>query len=617
MNATYVGGPACASCHAREAGLWRGSHHDLAIQPADSLTVLGDFRNATFRYGSVTTTFHRRGAAYVVQTDGPDGQLADFDVRYTFGVYPLQQYLLELPRGRLQALSIAWDARPASEGGQRWFHLYPREHIAHGDELHWTGPQQNWNFMCADCHSTDLKRNYDASKRSYRTTWSDIDVSCEACHGPGSAHVAWARRAGGRKARTAESMGLTVSFREHGARAWAIDPATGSARQHAGPLTAEIQTCAPCHSRRTLVAAGYRPGRPLYDYYLPALLDTTLYFPDGQQREEVYEWGSFLESRMYHAGVTCSDCHDPHSGRLRAEGNALCATCHRATVYDTPAHHHHAAGSDAARCVSCHMLARDYMGHDTRHDHSFRVPRPDQSASLGTPNACSDCHRDHPPAWAAEAIERWYGPTRQRGSSYAAALAAGRAVAANGGSALDAVVDDPAAPAIARASALELMAPYLSPDDVPRVEQALRSPDPLVRAAALGLLPAWDPSRRWQVAAPLLEDPVRSVRFAAVDALAGSPPPSEAQRAAFVRAAAEYRAAQMFNADRAESWLNLGVLDTRLGDHGSGALFCATQCRIGCATEFARPISERIWRPDRMRDAATAWRRSAHCGMVR
>jgi predicted CXXCH cytochrome family protein len=393
-----------------------------------------------------------------------------------------------------------------------------------------------------------------------------VDVSCEACHGPGAAHVAWAGRAD--RAGDA-SKGLTVDLTPRGG-AWVLGDGEPIAHLSA-PRTSRAQpdTCGRCHARATLIAEEDARGQSLAQTHLVADLAPGLYHADGQIDGEVYEYGSFLQSRMHAAGVVCSDCHDPHSGRLRAEGNALCATCHRATVYDTPAHHHHAAGSDAARCVSCHMLARDYMVIDRRHDHSFRVPRPDLSEATGAPNTCTDCHRDRSAGWAADAVQKWFGPDRRRGPRFATALSAGRAHAAAGGPALDAAIDDAAVPAIARASALDLLSPYLSAHDVPRIEQALRDPDPHVRRAALALLAAMEPPRRWQTGAPLFEDPVRSVRVAAVDALAdaaGGVTMPAAQRAAFERAIAEYRAVQMLNADRAESWLNLGSLDARLGD---------------------------------------------------
>jgi tetratricopeptide (TPR) repeat protein len=561
----YVGREKCATCHAPEAQRHAGSHHDLAMQPAMPQTVLGRFDGRTFTYNGITSTFRRDGDAFIVRTDGPDGTLQDYRVAYTFGIEPLQQYLVAMPDGRLQALSLCWDSRPAAAGGQRWFHLYPDEQIDFRDELHWTAPAQNWNYMCASCHSTGLRRRYDAGTRRFDTQWSEIDVSCEACHGPGAAHVAWA----GGHDRDDPAKGLAVDVTPRGGT-WVF--AEGAPIAHlSAPRTsrAQLDTCGRCHARAAQIAEEDARGQPLEQTHLVAALEAPLYHADGQIRGEVYEYGSFVQSRMHAAGVVCSDCHEPHSGQLRAAGNAVCHTCHRATVYDAPAHHHHAAGSEAARCVSCHMPGRDFMVIDRRHDHSFRVPRPDLGTALGTPDACTDCHRDRSAAWAAEAVTRWYGPERRRGPRFAAALAAGRNHAADGGPLLAAALADPAVPAIARASALDLLGPYLTPADVPRVEPMLRDPDPQVRRAALALLIAWDPPRRWQTGAPLLADPVRSVRLAAVDALAdaaGSVTMPASQRSAFDAAVAEYRAAQVRNADRAESWLNLGVLDARLGN---------------------------------------------------
>ncbi|HSP98954.1 MAG TPA: cytochrome c3 family protein, partial [Candidatus Dormibacteraeota bacterium] len=403
----YVGRQQCAGCHAREAALHAGSHHDLAMQPATPQTVLGKFDGRQLTYNGVTSTFLRQNDAFVVRTDGPDGALHDYRVAYTFGVAPLQQYLVELPGGRLQALSLCWDSRPAAAGGQRWFHLYADDKIDFRDPLHWTAPAQNWNYMCAACHSTGLRRRYDADARRFDTQWAEVDVSCEACHGPGAAHVAWAARPD----RAADkSQGLTVDLTPRGGT-WIFGDGEPIAHLSAPRArSAQLDTCGRCHARATEIAEEDAHGQPLEQTHMVATLDDPLYHADGQIRGEVYEYGSFAQSRMHAAGVVCGDCHDPHSGQLRAEGNALCATCHRATVYDTPAHHHHAAGSEAARCVSCHMLARDYMVIDRRHDHSFRVPRPDLAAALGTPDTCTDCHRDRTAAWAADAVRRWYGP---------------------------------------------------------------------------------------------------------------------------------------------------------------------------------------------------------------
>ncbi len=330
---TYVGRAACVECHAEQDRLWRGSHHDLAMQEANKNAVLGNFDNVTFRYAGVTSTFFKRDDKFFVRTDGPDGKLADFEIKYTFGVTPLQQYLVEFPRGRLQALSIAWDARSKEQGGQRWFHLYPGERITHTDELHWTGPRQNWNFMCADCHSTNLRKDYDPTHREYHTTWSEINVSCEACHGPGSRHVTWARREEGWNKINARSKGLIVALDERKDVRWVHDPQSDTPKRSPPRHTeTEIQVCAPCHSRRAQLFDDDRPGQALMESYLPSLLVEGLYRADGQIDGEVYVYGSFLQSKMYKAGVTCSDCHDPHSLALKEGKN----TRQRNTTFTAP-----------------------------------------------------------------------------------------------------------------------------------------------------------------------------------------------------------------------------------------------------------------------------------------
>jgi predicted CXXCH cytochrome family protein len=563
-----VGAQACATCHRPQYEAWRGSHHALAMQEASQATVLGNFNHARFTYGGVTSTFFTRDEKFYVNTDGPDGALHDYEIRYTFGIAPLQQYLIPFPDGRLQALNICWDTRPKDQGGQRWFHLYPNEVVDFRDALHWTGPYQNWNYMCSECHSTNVRKNYTPDTDRFATTWSEIDVACEACHGPGARHVEWSRQAQAGHAPADPTKGLAVDLAARGG-AWVFEGGAPIARLSAPRDTHPQVVCARCHARRTQMGEDYDYSQALGQSHMLALLDAPLYHADGQILDEVFEYGSFLQSRMHERGVVCSDCHDPHSGRLRADGNALCAHCHQPARYDTAAHHHHKPGSAAARCVQCHMLARNYMVVHTRHDHSFRVPRPDLSVTLGTPNTCTDCHRDHGAQWAADAIVKWYGPTRARGPRYAAALAAGRRHQAGAEGLLADVIADRSYPVIVRATALSLLANFPGGGPSRLIEHAVQDDDPLVRRAAVALLDNWEPQRRWQVGAPLLDDPIRVVRIAAVNALADTSraePLSAAQRAAFERAVAEYRALQQFNADRAEAWLNLGALDARLGN---------------------------------------------------
>jgi len=563
--ASYVGGEKCVTCHAAEAELWRGSHHALAMQPATAQTVLADFENAKFSKDGIESRFFRRDGQYWVRTDGADGKLTDFRVTYTFGVTPLQQYLLELPGGRKQALSIAWDSRAKEQGGQRWFHLYPDEKIDHRDVLHWTGPAQNWNHMCAECHSTNLQKNYRPASGRFETTWTDINVNCEACHGPASRHLAWAQAA----KRTSEAgFGLVEPLSGAGGL-WVFKEGDPIARRSVPLATPdELETCGRCHSRRAQIWPDYVHGQPLEQSYRVALLEEDLYQADGQILDEVYEYGSFLQSRMHAAGVTCSSCHDAHSGQLRAPGNAMCGQCHLGTHYDTDQHHHHAAGSAASQCVSCHMPERNYMVIDGRRDHSLRVPRPDLSVKLGTPNACSGCHAARGDAWAAATVVQWYGSERKRGARYAEALQLGRRGSPAAEQALATTAGDAALPVIVRASALALLSRFLSPSSLPVVERALRDPEALVRRAALEGLQAMDPPARVPLVSPLLSDPIRSVRLEALGLLLDVPPsarPSDRQRE-LKRAIDEYRAIQSFNADRADAQTNLGLLEARLGN---------------------------------------------------
>lgn len=578
----FVGTDACARCHATEATAWRDSHHARAMQEARDDTVLGT-AEATVTEGGVETRLSRRDGEHFVHATGPDGVSRDYEALYTFGVDPLQQLLLPLDRGRLQATTIAWDARPAAVGGQRWFALHGDEHLAPDDVLHWTGPAQRWNSMCAECHSTNVRKGYRLEEDRYDTTWSEVSVGCEACHGPGSRHVAWADATARGEAARAEDRALPVTLARDGATWTFTGDAPIAQRSTARRSHAEIDACGACHARRSVIADPYEYGRPLLDTHRPALLEAGLYTDDGQIQDEVYEWGSFLQSRMHAAGVTCSDCHDPHSGALRAEGNGVCAQCHQPAVFDAPAHHRHAAGGEAARCVSCHMPTRLYMVVDARHDHSLRVPRPDLSVQLGTPNACNACHADRSPQWAADAVVRWYGEERRREPHFGEALHAARTGAVGSEAALAAIAGDATQPAIARATALREIAPWLGPDSLPLLERSVRDADPLVRLGATEAAQGVPPEQRVALLAPLLRDPVRAVRIEAAHALTEVPADalSPGDRSAHADALAEWRAAQAANADRPDAHVNLGALHARFGDRAAARAEYETALRIG------------------------------------
>jgi predicted CXXCH cytochrome family protein len=460
-GATFVGREACRPCHEAAFESWLGSDHDLAMDVATAETVRGDFGNAAFTSKGVTSTFFKRDDRFFVNTQGPDGELADFEITHTFGHEPLQQYLVPFPGGRLQCLSIAWNSDRSE-----WFDLYQDQVIPPDDWLHWTRAAQTWNAMCAECHSTNLRKNFDAESKTYSTTWSEIDVSCEACHGPGSDHVQWAEIQPMARPEI-DDYGLVV-------------PTGGISSPE------QVELCAPCHVRRTELGDWDHSTSALLDSHLPTLLDQGLYHADGQILDEVYVWGSFTQSKMYANDVRCTDCHDAHSMKLRFEGNDLCLQCHRADAYDTADHHfhkkiHEGQPSDGALCVKCHMPEQPYMVIDWRADHSLRVPRPDLSQSLDTPNACSQggCHDDKALSWSVDAFTRWYGLAKK--PHYGPTLLAGREGRAEARDELVRLAGNELYPAIVRATALSLLGRYPGEESTAAFAVALADPEPLMR----------------------------------------------------------------------------------------------------------------------------------------
>jgi Flp pilus assembly protein TadD len=548
----FVENATCATCHSKQYKEWLGSHHEQAMQVATDETVLGKFDDTSFAHFGVTSRFFKKDDRFFVHTEGADGKLGDFEIKYTFGVEPLQQYLIEFPRGRLQGLTVAWDTER-----KRWFHLYPDEKISHDDPLHWTGLYQNWNGQCAACHSTNLKTNYDLEADTFKTTWSEVNVSCQACHGPGESHVRWAQAQKDGASTKYENRGLVADLKSTDSRS-------------------EAESCARCHSRRHAMGDHFKHGTPLMDTYVPALLTEELYHADGQILEEVYVYGSFLQSKMFQSGVRCSDCHNPHTLKPVRGDNALCTQCHSGTPnpkfgtlaakdYDSKQHHFHETGSPGAQCVNCHMPSRTYMVVDPRRDHSFRVPRPDLSVKLGTPNACNDCHRDKKAQWANDVMRGWYGPKEQP-PHFAEAFAAGRAGKPMALPKLMAVATDTKQPGIIRATALDLLPQYGSPGTA-AMASALRDGDPLLRRTALRGLAWLGPEPRLKAVAPLLKDPIRAVRIEAARVLASVPRElfDQSQLSDFDKALAEFRQAQLAVANQPSAHLNLGVMYASTG----------------------------------------------------
>ncbi len=503
----------CRDCHADVYKAWSGSHHALAHRPVDAqkdadafapgrdVTVNDIAYRLEWKDGNPSFTERRNGAV-------TDAYTAEFVLGHT----PLRQYVVPAGDGRYQAAELTFD--PAKK---EWFNVFGDERRQPGEWGHWRGRGMNWNSMCAHCHMTDYRKNYDPVRDTYATTWKEHGVGCAQCHShlPGD-HVAEQRRR----------------------------QAAGQATPPAQPTTVDWkraqETCAPCHARNELLTGELRSGTSYHDHFRLTLpTDAAVFYPDGQVRDEDFNYTSLLTSRMGgKAGVTCLDCHDPHSGatKLPVHNNAICLQCHgpsprlNAPIIDPVAHSRHAAGSKGNLCVSCHMTTTTYMQRDPRHDHGFVKPDPLLTKELGIPNACNGCHADQSVDWAIQHTDAWYGAkmeSRQRERTRAVAAAqAGRPDATERLLQLITSEDVPAWKAT-----LLLLTRNAAPAQ-PRVIEAARAAtgdaDPLVRSAAaqvLATVPAELPRLR-----PLLNDSSRLVRLDAAWPLSAELPPDSTAR---------------------------------------------------------------------------------------
>jgi len=554
----FVGSSSCVQCHTAEYKDWQESDHKKSMQIASPDTVLGDFSDVTVTFHSIKTRLFRQGDEYKIESIGADTKPRIFPVKYTFGHYPLQQYLVDIGKGHLQALNVAWDSRPKDKGGQRWFHLQPDEEIKPGHPFFWTAHFQNWNSRCAECHSTNLEKNFNPIDSSYQTHWSEINVSCEACHGAASQHVSLAKQ----KKLDSNNSGFEKQMEQ--ALIWGFkgddDIATSSGVRDSN----HINTCGGCHSRHSTLD-NLQPLANFHDQYRLSTLDQGLYFPDGQINDEVFVLGSFLQSKMHQKGVTCNNCHNPHSGKLVAEGNNLCTQCHKPTTYDVPNHHHHKLGSTGSLCISCHMPERTYMSVDPRRDHSFVIPDPGLSAKLNTPNSCTNCHKDKSNKWSSQAMTRW--GIAKRYDAWA--------VLNNGLSKEDILLFKEYAqgnladsmPAIRQATLLEKLSAFPSRLAMETAQRQLSNPDPLMRRAAVSALQTMPVEVRWQLLSPLITDQSKAVRFSVALALADAF--GQAQEADAIKLRnlmAEYRESLNYNADSPGGQVAIGIFESQSGN---------------------------------------------------
>ena len=558
----YVGDRACQSCHAGQYKDWLSSDHFKAMQLANDTTVEGDFNNTSYTADGVTSKFFKKSGKYFINTQGPDGNNHDYEIKYTFGYNPLQQYLIAFSDGRLQVTRQCWDVKKKG-----WFHQYPGQKIPSHDWLHWTGNAQNWNTMCAACHSTDLQKNYDFNKDTYHTTYSVMTVSCESCHGPGQIHIDYVNSDIYKKGKKVKNSYLQM---------------TKNSNQQT-----QINTCAPCHSRRSEVSADKLSSSQFLDDYIPQIPTNEFYYADGQAKDEDYVYTSFLESKMYNRGVMCSNCHNPHSGKVLYTGNQLCLQCH-AKTYDDISHTFHQAGTIGAECKSCHMPSKIYMGIDLRYDHTFRVPRPDLSVKYGTPNACNNCHKDKSPTWAANAITKWHGPNRAY--HFAEDLIPASKEDANSEGHIMRLLNDTATPAIIKATALYYLKDIKTNNSAQTLLKNVRDKNAQIRYQALRSLADF-PAEVWvNEIGPSLTDKVRAVRIAAADLFITIPssqvPPS--YYSAFTSAKNELEKYTLYQTDFATGDALAGDYYLKLNDYYNAEKFYLLGLKKDTAMNYAR-----------------------------
>lgn len=542
----HVGAEACAECHQEAHGKWKESHHYHAMELPSEQTVRADFNNSIFENYGVTTKFFKNGEKYLVETENQEGEMEVFEVAYTFGWEPLQQYLVKFPDGRMQVLPTCWDVEK-----KEWYHLYPDERIAPSDPLFWTRSLQNWDHMCADCHSTNLRKKFDDATQTFSTAYSEINVSCESCHGPGREHVDHARAGNG-------FLGMPN---------FALADINSS-------NVAQIEACAKCHARRSFVHPGHHAGNSFLDHFLPEVvqpwspdMQVPTYHVDGQIDDEVYVYGSYTQSKMFHQGVKCIDCHDPHTVKLHSYDNQLCTRCHVPTDknplgFDTPAHHFHPMDTAGAKCVECHMPHKTYMGIDERRDHSIRIPRPDLSVKFGSPNACNQCHQDKDAQWASDAVAQFKGPDRPKEARHPAAFHAFRTGNPEAEKLLLDTCQDAESPAFTRAGAMLALRAFISDVSFEEAKRSLDSNQSVIRVAALSKLEGLPVSEAFPELVEMLEDPIRSVRTEAARLLSRASPGlfTTEGRKLFESVLEELKLRYTSNLDRPESHLSLGIL---------------------------------------------------------
>ena len=514
-----------------------------------------------------------RGTTYLLQVrenqfyiTEPDlsGKPLEHRVEYTLGERRFQHYLTTLADGRILVLPPTWDI--ARKNWTLGLDIGNPEEGS-GD------PVQVWNKSCYSCHVSQGQKNFDLEKLRYQTTWQDLGINCESCHGPGGEHIG---RATGVKAMDAAT------------RAQIKEAIVNPARLNAASSTT---ICAQCHSLRDIYADNFKAGANFYDYFtpvmeyrLPASPDSA-YWADGRPRQLANETFGLWQSQCFlKGGATCTTCHArphtsdvEHDARLRPGNNALCTGCHTKIASNISAHTHHAAKSTGSSCIECHMPATVVSLKTRMRDHSISMPSPENTIRHEIPNACNVCHRDKDAEWTLRRVNAWYGEkTRQKLVGRADAFTQARQGDAAAIPELLKLLEDPSGGPLIRANAEGYLGSFSNdPSVYEAMLNAFADPEPLVRAtAATTIRPS--AAQREELATKLvtlLRDPIRTVRMSAAIAMVsmGVRPFTGEDGEKYERAKELYHARAQLDSDDAQQQLAAGRFSFLSGDMAGAA----------------------------------------------
>ncbi len=557
LAADYVGSQACVDCHQSQYEGWQGSHHERAMDHATDQSVRGDFNDVQVDFKGQTHRLYKKDDQFWINTADANGEFKDYQIKFTFGYEPLQQYMVQFDDGRVQLIPFAWDTRAKTEGGQRWFYLHPDHSDSH-DEFFWLNSGQNWNYMCADCHSTNVKKQFDVEQNQYSTSYSEINVGCEACHGPASQHLQLVQSKGSNN--KGEQFGFDRNL-DKAVSEWMSTKDGTTAKPAAIKQTDQVLACAQCHSRHVQISEqDHVTSGNFGDRYLLTLINGQQYYPDGQVYDENYVYGSYLQSKMNANGVVCSNCHDPHSAKLKIPAESVCLQCHQPDTYASESHHHHPLSSEGAQCVNCHMPETTYMQVDARREHKWHVPRPEFSQKIGTPDVCLSCHKDKSSAWSMSIVEEWKPSSKDPDERHFAPVFSAADQGYGGAAqALSHIAQNENHTDIIRASAMERLAPFSDANAIIAVARGAKHPSEFVRLGAVRGAVNMPSAERWRVLSPLLKDPVLAIRTETVSALLPLwQQLNSEQQSTLASGFEEYAQVQAFNSDRGSAHVNLG-----------------------------------------------------------